>query len=133
VLFKAIPNSEAFDFTILDNYVFEHVFSYSKDEKRSTKQTYLSWAVKLQQELMALKVNADKFMKQIDTLICDCMSKSESLNLLLERTEAAEQLFQSTTWPTFSESIFEFIEAVKLQKQTKEYLAELLGFGSNVL
>jgi DNA-binding NarL/FixJ family response regulator len=114
---------QSFDFTILDNYVFEHVFSYSKDERRSTKQTYLSWAVKMQQELMALKVNADKFLKQIDRLFI--AGNEESLSLLLERTEAAEHYFNPQL-ATLSENTFELIEAVKLQKQTKEYLAELL-------
>jgi hypothetical protein len=114
---------QSFDFTVLDNYVYEHIFSYSKDEKRSTKQTYQSWAVKLQQELMALKVNADKFVKQIDRLFV--AGNAESLSLLLERTEAAENYFNPQL-AAFSESIFGLIEVVKLQKQTKEYLAELL-------
>jgi nucleoside-triphosphatase THEP1 len=120
---------QGFDFTTLDNYVFEHVFSYSKDEKRSTKQTYLSWAVKLQQELMALKVNADKFMKQIERLFV--IGVEERLILLLERTEAAENYFNPQL-ANMSESIFELIEAVKLQKQTKEYLAELLDLEAMV-
>jgi DNA-binding NarL/FixJ family response regulator len=114
---------QSFNFTVLDNYVFEHVFSYTKDEKRSTKQTHLPWAVKLQQELMALKVNADKFLKQIDKLFI--AGNNESLNLLLERTEAAENYFNPQL-QQMSDSIFELIEIVKTEKQTKEYLAELL-------
>ncbi len=114
---------QSFNFTILDNYVFEHVFSYTKDEKRSTKQTHLPWAVKQQQQLMALKVNADKFLKQIERLFI--VGNAESLNLLLERTEAAENYFNPKL-AQISDAIFELIEVVKTQKQTKEYLAELL-------
>lgn len=114
---------QSFNFTVLDNYVFEHVFSYTKDEKRSTKQTHLVWASKLQQELMALKVNADKFLKQIDRLFI--VGDTESLAMLLERTTAAENYFNPQLIK-MSDSIFELIEVVKTQKQTKEYLAELI-------
>ncbi|TKC13258.1 helicase [Pedobacter polaris] len=114
---------QSFSFTTLDNYVFEHVFSYTKDEKRSTKQTHLAWAVKLQQDLIALKVNADKFLKQIERLFIP--DNAESLNLLLERTEAAENYFNPQL-QQMSDLIFELIETVKTQKQTKEYLVELL-------
>ena len=114
---------QSFNFAILDNYVFEHVFSYTKDEKRSTKQTHLAWAVKLQQDLMALKVNADKFLKQIERLFI--ADNADSLKLLSERTEAAEQYFNPQL-QAMSDSIFDLIEVVKTQKQTQEYLAELI-------
>lgn len=114
---------QSFNFTILDNYVFEHVFSYTKDEKRSNKQTHLKWAVKLQQDLMTLKVNADKFLKQIERLFI--VGNMESLSLLLERTAAAESYFNPQL-EQMSDSIFELIEVVKTEKQTKEYLAELI-------
>ena len=114
---------QAFNFSNLDNYVFEHVFSYTKDEKRSTKQTHLPWAVKLQQELIASRNHADKFLKQIERLFV--VGDTESLNMLLERTTAAENYFipQLTA---FSESIFSLMEVAKTQKQTKEFLAELV-------
>ena len=114
---------QSFNFMVLDNYVFEHVFSYTKDEKRSTKQTHLAWAVKLQQDLMALKVNADKFLKQIERLFI--IGNAESLRLLLERTEAAENYFNPLL-QQMSDSIFELIELIKTEKQSKEYMSELL-------
>lgn len=114
---------QSFNLAALDNYVFEHVFSYTKDEKRSTKQTHLKWAIKLQQDLMALKVNADKFLKQLDRLFLP--QNAASLNLLLERTEAAENYFNPQLEQA-SDSIFELIELIKTEKQTKAYLAELL-------
>ncbi len=114
---------QSFDFRTLDNYVFEHVFSYTKDEKRSTKQKHLSWVVKLQQELIALKANADKFLKQIERL--SLVNTEESLKLRLERTTAAENYFNPQL-EQMSNAIFELIEVVKAEKQTKEYLVELL-------
>jgi len=113
---------ESFNFRTLDNYVFEHVFSYKKDEKRSTKQKHLAWAIKLQQELMGLKVNADKFLKQIERLFL--IDDDENKNLRLARTTAAENYFNPQI-AKLSDSIFEMIELVKLEKQTKEYLVEL--------
>ena len=114
---------QAFDFTLLDNFVYEHVFSYSKDEKRSIKQTHLSWAVKLQQELMAAKVHADKFLKQIDKWVQ--LGQSADLTHMIERATAAGNYF-SPILISQSDAIFEQIEAVKQQKQTKEYLHELI-------
>lgn len=114
---------QAFNFTLLDNFVYEHVFGYSKDEKRSVKQTHLPWAVKLQQELMATKVHADKFLKQIDRMLV--LGETADLAPLIERTEAASNYF-SPILVAQSDAIFEHIENVKQQKQTKEYLNELI-------
>ena len=114
---------QSFDFRTLDNYVFEHVFSYKKDEKRSTKQKHLPWASMLQQKLIALRANADKFLKQIERL--SLVNTAESLSLLLERTTAAENYFNPQL-EKLSDSIFELIEVVKTEKQTKEYLIELV-------
>ena len=118
---------QSFNFATLDNYVFEHVFSYTKDEKRSTKQTHLNWAVKLQQDLMGLKTDADKFVKQIDRLFI--LGDGSNLDLLLERTIAAENYF-SPKLELMSDQIFELIEIVKNEKQNKEYLAELIEMES---
>jgi hypothetical protein len=113
---------QSFDFRALDNHVFEHVFSYKKDEKRSTKQKHLSWALQLQQDLLGLKVNADKFLKQIERLFA--VDNEANRALCLERTTAAENYFNPQI-SKLSDSIFELIELVKLEKQTKEYLVEL--------
>lgn len=114
---------QAFDFSLLDNFVYEHVFSYSKDEKRSIKQTHLSWAIKLQQELMAAKVHADKFLKQIDKWVQ--LGHSADLTHMIERATAAGNYF-SPILVAQSAAVFEHIETVKQQKQTKEYLYELI-------
>ncbi len=114
---------QAFNFSILDNFVYEHVFSYSKDEKRSVKQTFLSWAVKLQQELMATKVHADNFLKQVDRLFV--LGETPDLSLLATRTAAAANYFVPILTQQ-SDLVFAHVEVVKEQKQTKEYLHELI-------
>lgn len=110
----------AFNFTKLDNEVYEHVFSYTKDEKRSNKQTHLTWAVKLQQDLLALKVNADKFMIQVGRLF----HANDAANLLTRTTAAVDYFSLHLT--ALSNRVFEQIEVVKIQKQVKEYIKELL-------
>ena len=114
---------QAFDFTLLDNFIYEHVFSYSKDEKRSVKQTHLPWAVKLQQELMAAKVHSDKFLKQIDKWVQ--AGQASDLTHMIERATAAGNYF-CPILVAQSAAVFEHIETVKQQKQTKEYLYELI-------
>lgn len=113
---------KAFDFKALDVYVFEHVFTYSKDENRSTKQKHMAWAVKLQQELMALKVHADKFSNQIHRLFAN--PDEVDINLVVERVAAAESYFNKQM-AEFSQSIFDLIEVVKEESKTKQYLTEL--------
>lgn len=114
---------DSFNFAALDNEVFEHVFSYTKDEKRSTKQTHVTWAVKLQKGLAELKVNADKFIKQLDRLFDQ--GDHGDLNPLLQRIIAAEAYFNPQL-SAMSDEIFQTIETVKSEKQNKEYLGELL-------
>ena len=114
---------QAFDFKLLDNFVYEHVFSYSKDEKRSIKQTHLAWAVKLQQGLREAKSHADKFLRQIDKMLV--LGETTDLEPLIARAEAASNYF-TPILISQSDAIFEHIEVVKQQKQTKEYLHELI-------
>lgn len=114
---------QAFDFKLLDNFVYEHVFSYSKDEKRSIKQTHLAWALKLQQGLMEAKSHADKFLRQIDKMLV--LGETTDLEPLIARAEAASNYF-TPILISQSDAIFEHIEVVKQQKQTKEYLHELI-------
>lgn len=113
----------AFDLSWLDNYVYEHAFSYTKNEKRSAKQIHVKWANQLQQEVMAMKANADKFLKQVNRIFGN--GDMEDLKLLSERTIAAENYFNPQL-AEMSERIFAQIEVVKTQKQVKEYLGELI-------
>lgn len=113
---------QAFDFKVLDNYIYEHVFSYAQEnEDGFSKQTYLSWAVKLQQELIALKAHADKFLNQLQRLFAN---PDEVISTIVERITAAENYFNKQM-ANFSLVIFERIETLKQQNKTKQYIAEL--------
>lgn len=114
---------QCFDLTPLDNYVYEHVHSYTKDINKSAKQKHVKWAAQLLKELSELKAHANKFLAQIRRLYED---KSESgLQTLLERTTAAENYFNPLL-AAFSKKIFERMELVKQDKQVVAFLTELL-------
>jgi hypothetical protein len=114
---------QCFDLTPLDNYVYEHVHSYSMDINKSAKQKHVKWAQALLKDLSELKINANKFLSQIHRL---CLDRSEDgLAALLERTTAAENYFNPLLLK-MSERIFERMELVKQDKQVTAYLTELL-------
>lgn len=112
-----------FDLAPLDNYVYEHVHSYTKDINKSAKQKHVKWAAQLLKDLTEVKVNAAKFLGQIQRLYQD---KSETgMNTLLSRVDAAENYFNPLL-VGFSKRIFERMELVKQDKQVTAFLTELL-------
>jgi hypothetical protein len=114
---------KCFDLSALDNFVYEHVHSYTKDMSKSAKQKHYKWAQLLLKELTELKGNANKFMSQIVRLYQD--KTREGVDLLLERTVAAENYFNPIL-QKMSKNIFERMELVKQDKQVVAYLTELL-------
>lgn len=114
---------QCFDLTALDNYVYEHVHSYTKDLNKSAKQKHVKWAGQLLKDLTELKGHASKFLHQIQRLYQ--VKTEEGLNTLLERTTAAERYFNPLL-NGFSKNIFERMELVKQDKQVTAYLTELL-------
>lgn len=116
-----------FDLAPLDNYVYEHVHSYTKDMNKSAKQKHYKWAQQLLKDSTELKGNASKFMSQIMRLYAD---KSDTgLQTLLERTTAAENYFNPIL-QKMSMNIFERMELVKQDKQVAAFLTELLEMES---
>ncbi|SHF62978.1 helix-turn-helix domain-containing protein [Pedobacter caeni] len=114
---------QCFDLAPLDNYVYEHVHSYTKDINKSAKQKHVKWAGQLLKDLTEVKVNASKFLTQIQRMY---EVKTEAgMAALLERTIAAENYFNPLL-VGFSKRIFERMELVKLDKQVTAYLTELL-------
>jgi ATP-dependent exoDNAse (exonuclease V) alpha subunit len=114
---------KCFDLSSLDNFVYEHVHSYTKDISKSAKQKHYKWAQLLLKDLTELKGNANKFMSQIIRLYQD--KSVEGLNLLLDRTIAAENYFNPILHK-MSKNIFDRMELVKQDKQIVAYLTELL-------
>jgi energy-coupling factor transporter ATP-binding protein EcfA2 len=114
---------QCFDLAPLDNMIYEHVHSYTKDINKSAKQKHHKWAEKLLKAIIEVRTHASKFLAQIIRLSED---KSPSgMQTLLERVKAAETYF-TPLLNGFSEHIFERMELVKQDKQVLEFLAELL-------
>lgn len=118
---------QCFDLTPLDNYVYEHVHSYSKDINKSAKQKHVKWAQLLLKDLSDIKSNANKFLAQIQRLSHD--RSEEGLATLLQRTTAAENYFNPLLLD-LSRRIFERMELVKQDKQVTAFLTELLEMES---
>jgi ATP-dependent exoDNAse (exonuclease V) alpha subunit len=114
---------KCFDLAALDDFVYEHVHSYTKDQNKSAKQKHHKWAQQLLAALSDIRVNSKKFMAQIQRLSAD--KSPEGLQLLLERTVAAEQYFNPLL-QQLSKKIFERMEVVKQDKQVVAFLTELL-------
>jgi hypothetical protein len=114
---------KSFDLSALDNFVYEHVHSYTKDMSKSAKQKHYKWAQQLLKDLTELKGNANKFMSQIIRLYQD--KTKAGLDILLERTLAAENYFNPIL-QKMSKNIFERMELVKQDKQVVAFLTELL-------
>ena len=114
---------QCFDLAPLDNYVYEHVHSYTKDINKSAKQKHVKWAGQLLKDLTEVKANASKFLAQIQRMYE--VKTEKGMTALLERTIAAENYFNPLL-VGFSKRIFERMELVKLDKQVTAYLTELL-------
>jgi hypothetical protein len=113
----------SFDLSALDDYVYEHVHSYTKDQQKSAKQKHLKWAQQLLKELGEIRVNSKKFLSQIQRLSLD--KSPDGMQLLLERTIAAE-LYFNPLLQQLSKKIFDRMELVKQDKQVIAFLTELL-------
>jgi DNA-binding NarL/FixJ family response regulator/nucleoside-triphosphatase THEP1 len=118
---------QCFDLTPLDNYVYEHVHSYSKDINKSAKQKHVKWAQALLKDLSEVKANANKFLAQVQRLSHD--QSEDGLATLLVRTTAAESYFNPLLLD-LSKRIFERMELVKQDKQVTAFLTELLEMES---
>ncbi|WP_442589849.1 helix-turn-helix domain-containing protein [Pedobacter sp. AW31-3R] len=118
---------QCFDLNPLDNFVYEHVHSYSKDINKSAKQKHVKWAQLLLKDLSEIKQHANKFLSQIQRL--SHVQTAEGLATLLERTKAAENYFNPLILD-LSARIFERMELVKQDKQVTAFLTELLEMES---
>lgn len=118
---------QCFDLNPLDNFVYEHVHSYSKDINKSAKQKHVKWAQLLLKDLSEIKQHANKFLLQIQRL--SHVQSEDGLALLLERTKAAENYFNPLILD-LSARIFERMELVKQDKQVTAFLTELLEMES---
>jgi hypothetical protein len=113
---------DSFNFSRLLMSLQEHIAGYTKDENKSAKQKYLSWAINLRNSLSPLIEVGIKFQSQLQSIIRH--GENTYLNKLYERVEAARIYFQ----PAFNKLLHEIEaqkELVKSERGTKKYLTEL--------
>ncbi len=119
-----IINSAAnsFIFNWLYNSIGYHIESYNKDDRRSKKQLYKSWAVKLRQDFKPVKETADKFLLQINNITK--ATNDNNIEKLHERVLAALNYFDPL-FNKFSENITDHLAKISSLKKTKKYQNDL--------
>lgn len=113
---------QAFDFSTLISELSYHISTYTKDEKRSLKQQYKSWATELLDQTRPLKKVADSFQVQIRNITIT--NEADFLQTLEERLSAAIGYFEPLL-QKLSDKVFEKISDLEGQKGIKKYINEL--------
>jgi uncharacterized protein YpbB/GTPase SAR1 family protein len=113
---------QAFDFSGLLYNLFAHVQSYDKDEKKSIKQHYKSWAVKIHTDTKPVKEVADKFQNQLRKIVAQ--PGEAAIHQLKERLLKAKEYFEPLL-KGLSQTIQDQIRELSTQSRIKKYLNEL--------
>ncbi len=113
---------KCFDFTSMIANINSIVSGDAKDEKRSLKQRYLPWLLKVQSEIQTTKDHADKFIQQLNNILHD--QHGQTIELLHKRVEAAGNYFVPIL-SKFSSEIIDRIKTIQTEKKNKTLLAEL--------
>lgn len=121
--------SNAFNLKPMYAQAYDHVESYDKDEKHSTKQQYKQWAIDYKNTLNQQVEVANKFQQQLQKMFS--INGTEQLVAIKTRIEAAINYFD----PIFidlSEQINSHIIEVKTERGTKAYINELNELNSDI-
>jgi uncharacterized protein YpbB len=114
--------ARAFDFTALYEEIKYHISGYDKDQKKSVKQKYKSWAVELKRDFGEVKTVGDKFQNQLRRIT---ESQSEQwLPVMQERVKAAKDYFEPKLTEC-SNKIQNHITKLKGESGVKKYIREL--------
>ncbi|MBA3900547.1 MAG: helix-turn-helix domain-containing protein [Bacteroidetes bacterium] len=111
-----------FGFSHLLYHLQRHIDSYTKNEKKSAKQKFESFARDLRNEFEETKALADKFTNQLNNLF---YAQPTDFDKVYERLKSAKAYFTPII-KGYNEKIQKHIERVKLEKKVKSYLNELL-------
>ena len=113
---------QSFDFSPMLNELHAHLETYQKDEKRSAKQNYKTWAVEIKDEIKEMKEVSDKFQNQIKRITHH--SDENWLVALQERVTAAKTYFESRL-NKLSEKVLAHIDNLQGEAGVKKYINEL--------
>ena len=115
---------KAFDFSVWEKTLFEHLESFDKDENRSTKQAYKDWTAATLEEFRPLKEVADKFVRQLAHIAAQPPSQQTS-ERLQERIHKAAAYFLPQI-VALSNRFEAHKKVVNQKKKVKKYLKELI-------
>ena len=114
--------TQSFQLSELIHKFTQHLETYQKDEQRSAKQKYFEWAFELKKEVEQIKIVADKFIQQLNSIF---ESKApDRMTVLQQRVSAAKNHFIPLL-KDISKKIIKQIEALQSEKKVKAYLQEL--------
>ena len=113
---------KAFDFTNLIVALHQHVKSYTKDEKRSAKQQYKTWAEDVLKETEPLQGVANSFRAQVHGIISN--ADHNYVIHLEERVTKAIAYFHKPLKACHT-NVVNHIDATAKKKGTKKYVTEL--------
>lgn len=118
-------NSEAdraFNLSFALYKVSDHLETYNKDERKSSKQKYAPWAIQLKKSFSPLVEVGNKFRNQLSKI--SKMADNEQLSTLTERVHAAKNYFLPEI-NKVAANIKSHIEKVSQESGVKKYLREL--------
>ncbi len=112
----------AYDFNNLAYGLNTHVQSYTKDEKKSIKQQYKSWAEKLHRDTLKIKEVSDKFQVQLKRISAE--QGNHSIPILKERLIKAKEYFEPQI-RDLAKQVTGHYNELSTQSRIKKYLNEI--------
>ena len=112
----------AYDFNNLAYGLNNHVQSYTKNEKKSIKQQYKSWAETLHKETLKIKEVSDKFQVQLNRIAAE--QSNHSVPILQERLVKAKEYFEPQI-RNLAKRVTEHFNELSTQSRIKKYLNEI--------
>lgn len=112
----------AFNFADLYSKYDEHSHTYADEKTKSLKHLHAKWAQAMKQQVINIKMHADKFLIQLRSI----MSQPEKdYTMLEERVTAAKNYFTPIV-NDISNKVCDKIVEVKTAKRVKLFITELL-------
>jgi hypothetical protein len=120
--FLVAETLKAFDFDNITKQLYFHIQSYDKDERKSAKQKFKSWAEELAANVKEPKEVAEKFQVQLRQILNN--PDPDQLHTLHQRIQAAKGYFEPLL-KDFSKKVFDHGLEVDKERGVKKYRNEL--------
>ena len=113
---------QAFTFEGIVHQLQQHINTYDKEEKRSSKQKHKQWAIALLQDFLPQIKTSYRFIKQVEQILEG--SSEGRLEQLKGRVEAANKYYDAI-FKSFTDKVVEHTTSVAVEKAVKSYIKEL--------